>query len=336
MSDPAPSFTARVIAATLGICVVAGGAEIYARTLADSGLEFSVEMWRYAREVKRVADDPRVGHEHRPHAQSYLMGVPVRTNAWGDRNHEIPIAKAPGVFRILMLGDSLMFGWGVAEEDIVSRRLETLLTARYPGRRIEVINTGVGNYNTDMAVGAYLARTSKFDPDLVVLNYFINDAEPTPSYATTWLERNSQAFVYFASKIDAALRQTGGESDWRAYYRGLYEPGNATALAAAGRAIGELAAAARAKNTPVVVANYPELRELRPYPFESATAWVAGIARSNGMPFVDLLPAVANEVPETLWVTRPDPHPNAKADRLFAEALDRFLAESVLDARLGR
>jgi len=39
------------------------------------------------------------------------------------------------------------------------------------------------------------------------------------------------------------------------------------------------------------------------------------------VPFVDLLPAVENLEPASLWVTVPDPHPNGKADIALSKAM---------------
>jgi hypothetical protein len=44
-----------------------------------------VEMWRYARLVKRPAAEPGLVEEHRPEAEALLMGVRVRTDARGFR-----------------------------------------------------------------------------------------------------------------------------------------------------------------------------------------------------------------------------------------------------------
>ena len=42
-------------------------------------MHFDLEMWKYARELKQIAGDPALGHEHRPHTRARLMGVDVRT-----------------------------------------------------------------------------------------------------------------------------------------------------------------------------------------------------------------------------------------------------------------
>jgi len=50
------------------------------------------------------------------------------TNSFGLRSPEVAVPKPAGTFRILSLGDSRTFGWGLADEATYSRRLERLLS----------------------------------------------------------------------------------------------------------------------------------------------------------------------------------------------------------------
>jgi lysophospholipase L1-like esterase len=118
------------------------------------------------------------------------------------------IPKSPGVYRILMLGDSLTFNWGVAAADTTAKRLEHYLNQ--PGlpnrKRIEILNAGVGNYNTAMEANWFLSEGYKLQPDFVVLNYFINDAEKTPQRQGGVLREMSAAYVYFSARLDNLRR----------------------------------------------------------------------------------------------------------------------------------
>src|SRR4051812_38221913 len=198
------------------------GAELYVSYAIDDGMQFDLEMWRYARYIKRVSANPAIGHEHTPNTHAHLMGADVKINSQGLRDREFPMTPPPGRIRIMMLGDSLAFGWGVQAEQTSSKRLEKMLLDA--GHDVEVINTGVGNYNTEMEVAYFLERGAKLRPHYVVLNYFINDAEPTPRDHSNFLSRHSRAFVYFASRADAALRlaNVGTRTDWKTYYANLY------------------------------------------------------------------------------------------------------------------
>jgi len=316
-------INAAIVLVTVGLIYAA--AEAYVGLTADDGMEYDLEMWRYARDVKRVSADPAIGHEHRPNAQARLMGVDVRTNADGLRDRDYSFERKPGTTRILMLGDSLTFGWGVPAEATYSKRLERSLNAA--GLAVEVINTGVGNYNTAMEVAYFLERGIRYKPDIVVLNYFINDAEPVPGYDTNILSRNLRAYVYFAARLGLALRQldAAGMTDWHDYYRSLYdEARNPGGFAAVEAAVARLAAYCREHGIALHLVNYPELRTLDPYPFAAVDARLAALAARHGLPFLNLLDAVRGQEPAALWVTPPDPHPSALAHDLFAQALHRY------------
>jgi len=100
--------------------------------------------------------------------------VRVRTNAAGFRGGPLPGAKPPGVFRIVALGDSFTFGFGVRERQAWPARLATALGAR-SGRPVEVVNLGVpGTGPRDYLW--HLAHTGlALEPDLVVVGLFAND-----------------------------------------------------------------------------------------------------------------------------------------------------------------
>ncbi len=56
--------------------------EMLTRVVFDrNGMHFGIEMWKYAKQVKRVSAIPAMGHEHAPNRSAILMGVPVRTNS---------------------------------------------------------------------------------------------------------------------------------------------------------------------------------------------------------------------------------------------------------------
>ncbi|MFZ5892329.1 MAG: SGNH/GDSL hydrolase family protein [Myxococcota bacterium] len=295
------------------------------RVFLDDGMNFNIEMWKYARDIKRRSEDPLIGHEHRPHARSFLMGVNVQTNSVGHRDREIPIERRPGVARIVMLGDSFIEGWGVRFEETISKRLERLFAEA--GEPSEVMNTGVGNYNTVMEVRAFLTRDARFKPDLVVLNYTFNDAEPVPHYsAPNLLLRHSEAAVFVLGSLDSGFRLLNVRLPWDRYYLGLYQqPGWARARAA----IAELSAHCSRNGSRLMLVSWPELHDVKNYRLNEITERVRAAAREEGAPFVDLLEAVKSEESSKLWVTRPDPHPNGYANQLYANYLFPFLREEL-------
>jgi lysophospholipase L1-like esterase len=297
--------------------------ELFVRVAVDNGMQFDLEMWKYAREVKEVAANPLIGHQHRPGSRAHLMGVDVAINSKGLRDREIPYERTPGTLRILMLGDSFTEGWGVALDDTFAKRLERLYAAK--GVKAEVINAGVGNYNTVMEVNAFLDEGRKYDPDIIVLNFTFNDAEPIPPHpAENPLLLLCEACVYLAGRTDTLLREASLRSDWESYYLGLYAD-DAPGWRAARAALAQLAAYARAHRQKLLVASLPDLHQLNPYPLQHISDLARQAASDNGADFVDVLPELQAVPPRQLWVSPTDPHPNAQADALIAQALFRKL-----------
>jgi lysophospholipase L1-like esterase len=309
-----------LLMAVCSVAVVAAGIEIFVRVFVDDGMQFDLEMWKYARDVKQAARDPLGGHAHRPNSAARLMGVDVTINSKGLRDREIPYERSPSTVRILMLGDSFTEGWGVPFEHTFSKRIERLYADR--AVKAEVINAGVGNYDTIMEVSYFVREGYKYRPDVVVLNHTFNDAEAVPAYSRpNWLLRHCYSCVFVVGRLDALARDASLRPDWKDYYLGLYGGGRSAGWLAAKAAMKTLADEARARRIKLLVATLPELHELKDYPLQGITDLVRAAAEENGAEFIDLLPALANNDPASLWVSPTDPHPNTHANEVIANAL---------------
>ena len=323
------NFFFSVLVVALSLCAVAVFLEVGIRIAFHEKREYSLEMWKYAKELKRTAEDPKVGHEHIPGKSGRFMGVEISINSHKLREREVAFEKPAGVKRILMLGDSVTFGWGVAFDQTTSKQLEALLNPSNGPRKYEVINAGVGNYNTQMEVQYFFNEGVKYSPDMVILNYFINDAEEIPRYKGNFLNENLHSWVYLSGRLDALLRTFGiGKRDWNAYYADLYRD-DAPGWQQTQPSVKRLGNHCRSAGIPCLLVNYPELHNLRNYPFKHVNFKLEALARSAGMEYVDLLPAVIAVPEDTLWVTVPDPHPNALANTHFAKALHLYLSDRI-------
>lgn len=293
------------------------------RLVIDDGLTYELEMWKYATDVKVRDTRPDQGHRHGPDRKASLMNVDVRTNKQGFRGPAIDEQAAPGVARIAFVGDSTTMGWGVPEKETFAHQVVEMLVKQ--GYRVDGFNEGVGNWNTSQELAHFRDVGVKMKPDIVALTYFINDGEPMPTYKQeNWLDRNSAAWIVLNYRIDSLIRTFGDRPDWKKYYRDLYKD-DAPGWQVTQKALKGFAETAKAIGAKIVVFHLPELRELKPYPFSDVTAKVKGAVEAAGMPFHDMLPAVENMKPESLWVTVPDPHPNGRADTAFAGYMVKVL-----------
>lgn len=120
-----------------------------------------------------VAPDPELGNVLRPD-QNYvdeneLYTFTVRTNHQGFRMDE-PVDRTQGACRVLALGDSFTFGWGVEIEDaFLSRIGRAGAKGSIPA---QLINGGVGAYSTGHVRRALARRTMEVNP--VAAIYFMN------------------------------------------------------------------------------------------------------------------------------------------------------------------
>lgn len=112
-------------------------------------------------------------YELRPNAVS---NTPFATNSFGFRDHEFSLDKPPGIFRIIVLGDSLTFGWWEQIDETYPKVLERLLNEN-PLRplKFEVYNLGIGGYNSTQELALLRTRALRFRPDLVIVGFCLND-----------------------------------------------------------------------------------------------------------------------------------------------------------------
>jgi len=110
--------------------------------------------------------DEKLGWALRPlaHATSKRTGseIDYRINSLGLRNRETPYKKPEGVFRIVLVGDSRTFGWGVPLE----KHFSTLLEGYF--KDVEVINMGVSGFGVDQELLFLDSEGFRYEPDLVI------------------------------------------------------------------------------------------------------------------------------------------------------------------------
>jgi lysophospholipase L1-like esterase len=303
--------------------------ELALRVVFAHSLDFSMEMWKYATQLKRPVADPQLSFVHAPNRSAFLMGVPVSINSHGLRDREYSEAKPPNVYRVMMLGDSTTFGWGVREEDTAAKFLERKLNAHLPPGydKAEVLNAGVGNYNTVQEVTYYETRGRAFHPDLVVLVFFINDPEPVPVEKKGLLIDRSYLIAFVTNRFDWILRHMGVRPDWKQYYSSLYDD-NKPGFQACKKALASLADSTRSNGAQVLVALLPELHQINgdSYPFKAAHQKIKDVLAADHVPVLELIDGLKDHgAEETLWVTALDDHPNAKANDLISSQLQQWI-----------
>ena len=143
------------------------------------------------RATVRRSDDPRLRFELRPGGLA-RGEVEYRVNELGLRGPETTLEKPPGVRRVAVLGDSIAFGYWVADEQGFARQLEALLRSAPGGSEVEVLNFGVPGYNLEQEIEALRMKALAFSPDVVVVLFCLNDLEGLFSYELGLVQERSE------------------------------------------------------------------------------------------------------------------------------------------------
>ena len=109
-------------------------------------------------------------------------------NSLGYRNNEFPLEKPDGVYRIAVLGGSSTYTIKVKDnEKTFPSQLERLLRDEYAYPNVEVINAGVGGYNSWESLINLQFRVLDVDSDLVIVYHGVNDVyASSPSEKHGW------------------------------------------------------------------------------------------------------------------------------------------------------
>lgn len=320
------AWWARGAIAVLSLLVSLAVLEVAVRVIDPLGVSYYEASKRYHLD-KRA--DPDLVFRHAPSWQTRYGEVPVTYNDRGLRDRPVP-DKADDEYRVLALGDSVTFGWGVPREEIFTARLEALLGARL-ARPVRVINGGVGGYNTVQEVAYFRRDGMALQPDLVILTYVENDTEVNVGPFDPW----SAVAGSGRPPLDAALVLLGRSWLYRlANYVYQYalpqrvphavsSPGDDLGWRASMSALRELAARCDAQRIPLMIFFFRwGTRGARPL-YEDV------MRNAAGHPVRDIWQWFRGRDVRALMNSRIDTHPNAEGHRLIAEGMAREIADHV-------
>lgn len=307
------------------------------------------------------SQDPLLETENAPGARQLVLyrdrsGREVRTvehviQPSGWRGPAFEREKPTGVFRIICVGDSHTFGHGVAEQESWPRALARALPERVDGRRVEVLNFGVGGYEGAQKVALIERRALAFDPDLILLQLYMNDSSVGHRNLAhgprgSWLERLAQPgrggwvrqLRARSELCNLILTRAFGEQCLARYMGanlGGFAPTNPKWL--------ELQALIRGCHARLADAEVGLAIVLYPLLFERSGQLVSHpIGRAVGefcdaaeLPFIDLEPAFLGRTLEPLRIHPLDYHLTGEAHAIAAQATAVALHELGVLERFG-
>jgi lysophospholipase L1-like esterase len=156
------------------LIIVNGALEIALRIFDPLGLDaYFTDARAY---FSQMEGNPDYAYIHKANYRAKIAGEEVVINNYGLRSPEIDLKKDENTIRLMILGDSVVFGWGVHQDSIFPVQIERMLNAG--DQKYEVIAAGVGSWNTRTEYEYLRTRGMEFEPDLIVLVIVSNDIEP--------------------------------------------------------------------------------------------------------------------------------------------------------------
>lgn len=157
--------------------------------------------------LQMLKQDSGLFWRQKPNLDITFKDVEVKTNSMGLRAEEFKKEKPRNTLRIICLGASPTFGWGVNQEQAYPQGLETILKERYQNKNIEVINAGNIGYSSNQGLKLFKRDILRLSPDLITISYVINDVDKHRFYRSDGksdreLQPKNRVFVYIENILD--------------------------------------------------------------------------------------------------------------------------------------
>lgn len=203
--------------------------------------------WRILRRILPYMDkelethmanpDPRIVVSLKPNStgnyEQHFGPFKVTVNSLGFRGAERTADKPPGVFRILCIGGSNVYGAGINDNETWPAQLESKLNL-ISSTSFEVWNMGVSGYNSIQMCAVSENAIERYDPDMIIFalsnigpRFFLAGTNPVRQYfhkdPSLWQEIIPHRFLEFPNflSVDAKLWMLNRVGLYRALVAGM-------------------------------------------------------------------------------------------------------------------
>ena len=251
-------------------------------------------------------------YELRPNASVFEHGFNQQfsTNSAGFRDREFITPKPQGIYRVIVVGDSIAFGWNQSADQLFPKLLEQRFIADgHP--EVEVYNMAVDGYNSQQEVELIRTRALSYQPDLLLIAYCLND-NTYGADGGTWRhfqKSSSRAYDWLSLRCTRLQQQWSGKDITTTAFE-------------------DLAEIVAEQKLPVLVVVFPALTRKSDgsYPFLAQHIQLAGLADRLGFLLLDLGEPFLHQGFRNLQVHPNDVvHPNALGHQIASDSIYSFL-----------
>ena len=307
--------------------------EVGIRIISNLTNIYEIEMLKYAKQLKKISADPNLSHEHIPNKSAKLMGVEISLNSLGHRktiSHIELSKKRVKDYRIHIIGSSIALGWGVDLGYTFADLLYKSLHTRTDKKNIKVINGGIGNTNTKHHAALFAKKFRKTQPDFLILQYFINDAEVIDKKKNPIIIKYSN-FVALFYQMFKSYSFKGTLFD---YYSELYKE-NSEGWIEVKKSVKSIKDICEENNIKLAVLFIPDFHDLSENnKLKPIYKKISDEFSIMGLDVINTFDALSTEFKlnsQKAWVTKGDPHPNDKAHEIIALELIKYFERTLFD-----
>jgi lysophospholipase L1-like esterase len=289
-----------------------------------------IGIWEEARvaqmsSIWNQSENPKLVYQHRP--DYHKQGVRMTERHGILRPTDVAIEAPVDTLRVAVLGDSVAAAIKLPYEQRLSTHLQEALAGERAGS-VEVLNFGVNGYGTLQEAMLLEELASRFEPDLLILQYCVNDFRPSGQPLRFFTQPSPFYAVDFLRYQRMRLHPEAGYPT-AAYWEELYGTDDA-GWDSVSQGFDQVIDYARKNEIKVLLVIFPAISHGGWFEGDAAGRHdrVTKLARSAGFDVLDLLPVYAKRGVEELrfeaWDTF---HPNPLGHRIAAEAIAGKLSE---------
>lgn len=233
---------------------------------------------------------------------------------------------------IIVLGDSLTYGFGVRYEDTCIFKVQSFLNKT--GAPLSLVNFSTPGFDSRACLSAYNKIKDGIPHRYVIYGLHVNDLIKFPTnYVTAKVHRFRTRMRQWSKAVDFVLGKVEKIKSRRKNIKKLLEPSNVWQhyFEDNMNAIKALKAETEKRNAEFLVVILPILVNVREETFKPVYDRIKAQLADNKIDYFDLSDSVRSYKDSELWILPFDQHPNEIANQIFAEKLSVFLAKEMKD-----
>ncbi len=254
----------------------------------------------------------------------------IGINAYGIRDHDYPLARPAGGLRIVIIGDSVGYGFCndgevLGVDSVFPKQLEQMLR-QSSSRPVEVINLCVSGYDTVQEVEFLVQKGLALHPDIVIVAYCLND-DFDASAELMRFQANPQFGIDSAIGRSLVLKSHLARLIWLRHWR-RPPPAPQGSVTRTEAGFQRLATLAREHGFQPVIVVFPLFEPAATYRWGQFHRNVAQVAARFNFPLLDLFGPFSAATGGDLRALQGRcnrEHPDERGHRAAAQAIQQFL-----------